>query len=380
MSVFLKDIWSELKNIVQDEGVLLFCLVMPAVYPLLYAWIYNNEVVREVPVVVVDNSHSTFSRQFIRMADAAPDVRIAAYAGSLTEARQMVERQSVRGIYYFPEDMADAIYENRRSYVSVYTDMAVNLHYKAIYQTAAAVAGQMNKDIRISKMPKLTTARDEEISSAPLKFYDVPIFNPAGGYGNFILPAVLMLVLQQTLLLGVGMSAGTRRERRRAEGIEPMRSGQSLLSPYVAYFIIYALWAAYLSMGVPYIFSFVMMAQWQDLLPLMTIFLLAVLSFAFSLSWLVREREHVLLLVVFTSVPFLFLTGVSWPMEAIPGFWRGVAALSPTTFAVRAYIKLASMGATFADILPEFLWLVAQFVVYSLMAILVRKIERKRAE
>ena len=377
MSVFLRDVWSELKNLVQDEGVFLFCLLMPAVYPLLYAWIYNNEVIREVPVAVVDNSHSSFSREFIRMADAAPDVRIAAYANSLAEAQQMVEKQQVRGIYLFPEDMADAIYDNRRAYVSVYADMAITLYYKAIYQTAAAVSGRMNKNIRISKMAKLTTARDEDVAAAPLNFYEVPIFNPTSGYGNFILPAVLMLVLQQTLLLGIGLSAGTRRERRKAEGIEHMHSGQSLLSPYIAYFMIYALWAAYLSMGVPHIFGLVMMAQWQDLLPLMTIYLLAAISFGFALSWLVREREHVLLLVVFTSVPFLFLSGVSWPLENIPGFWRGVAALIPSTFAVRAYVKLASMGASFVDVLPEFLWLVAQFIVYSLLALLVRKLERR---
>ena len=69
MSKFYKDIrdiclvWrDEMTNFVHDEGILLFCLLLPFAYPLLYAWIYNNEVVREVPVVVVDDSHSAFSR------------------------------------------------------------------------------------------------------------------------------------------------------------------------------------------------------------------------------------------------------------------------------------------------------------------------------
>ena len=40
------------------------------------------------------------------------------------------------------------------------------------------------------------------------------MFNPTGGYGNFILPGVLALILQQTLLLGIGMLYATRNERR----------------------------------------------------------------------------------------------------------------------------------------------------------------------
>ena len=48
-------VWrQELKHVLRDEGVMLFCVVVPLAYPLLYSWVYNNEVVHEVPVVVVD--------------------------------------------------------------------------------------------------------------------------------------------------------------------------------------------------------------------------------------------------------------------------------------------------------------------------------------
>ena len=70
-------IWyDELRLVLKDEGVLIFFVIVPLIYPLLYSWIYNNETVREVPVVVVDDSHSAMSRQFIRMCDASPDVQI----------------------------------------------------------------------------------------------------------------------------------------------------------------------------------------------------------------------------------------------------------------------------------------------------------------
>ena len=133
-------VWrDEMKNFVHDEGILLFCLLIPFAYPLLYAWIYNNEVVREVPVVVVDDSQSAFSREFIQSVDASPDVRVAYRAGSLDEARRMVEQQKVSGIYYLPPELETNVLRGQQSHISVYTDMAVTLYYKAIYQTAVSM-------------------------------------------------------------------------------------------------------------------------------------------------------------------------------------------------------------------------------------------------
>ena len=376
-------VWrDEMKTFVHDEGIFLFCLLMPAVYPLLYAWIYNNEVLREVPVAVVDDSHSALSREFIQMADATPDVRIAYHAVSLDDARRMIEAQQVRGIYYIPAELSDAVYSARRTYISVYTDMAMTLQYKTIYMAANAVVTQMNKNIRIGRMTKLTTQRDEEVSAAPLKFEEVPIFNPSGGYAGFILPCVLMLVLQQTLMLGIGLSEGTRRERRRlitvARTIPSRGYGLRLaFGKGMAYFMVYSVWAAYLSLAVPRMFGLVMIAQWRDLLAIMFPYLLACIGFGLTLSWLVRYRENVLLLVVFTSVPFLFLSGISWPLSSLPAFWQGFGALIPSTYAIRAYVRVATMGASVADVMPEFraLWIqaAAYFVAASIVMYRTRK-------
>ena len=379
-------IWrDEMRTFVRDEGVFLFCLLMPAVYPLLYAWIYNNEVVREVPVAVVDNSQSAFSREFIHKVDATPDVRVAYRAVSLDEARRMVERQEVRGIYYIPEELAEGIFAGRRTFISVYADMAVTLQYKSIYMAASNVVGQMNKDIRISRMSSLTTARDEDVAAAPLQFEEVPIFNPSLGYGGFILPCVLMLVLQQTLLLGIGLSEGTRRERRRLCPVQrpSLSRGYGIrlaVGKGLAYFMVYSVWAAYLSMAVPRCFGLVMLADWRDLLAIMFPYLLSCISFGLMLSWMVRFRENVLLLVVFTSIPFLFLSGISWPQSSIPAFWQGVASLIPSTYAIRAYVRMASMGATVADVMPEFRALWTQAAVYFVFASVVMWRTRRQAE
>ena len=69
-------IWmNELKNVVKDQGILIFFIFVPLGYPLLYTYIYNNEVIREVPVAAVDDNRSSMSREFLKYVDANPDTR-----------------------------------------------------------------------------------------------------------------------------------------------------------------------------------------------------------------------------------------------------------------------------------------------------------------
>jgi ABC-2 type transport system permease protein len=373
----------EMKQVIRDEGVLLFCLVVPLLYPMLYSWIYNNEVVHEVPVAVVDLSHSHQSRQFIRMCDASPDVHVAYYAVDLDDAQSLVSRQVVKGIYYIPEDFATRLNRLEQGTVSVYCDMALMLTYKAIFQTAMAVSQEMGAEIQ-KKLAGNYTVREDLITTSPLEVEDVPIFNPQGGYGSSVLPAVLILIIQQTLVLGIGLAAGTARERNRYSDIVPIHKCYSsvmriICGKSLCYLMVYAVMGTFLILVVPRLFHFPQLAAWQDLLAMMIPYLLSCVFFGLTVSCLVHYRENVMLLVVFLSLPLLFMSGISWPQSAIPGYWQGISWLFPSTFGIRAYTRLNSMGGTLGDVVMEVRCLWAHVVFYFLWACLVYGTELRRA-
>ena len=139
----------------------------------------------------------------------------------------------------------------------------------------------------------------------------------------------------------------------------------------MCYIMIYAVMGAYLTMVVPRIFSFVAMVKAWDLFCLMLPYLLACVFFGMTVSCLVRYRENVMLLMVFISLPLLFLTGVSWPQSAIPGVWQGISWLFPSTFGARAFVRMNTMGATLSDVVPEVRYLWIQAAAYFGMACLV---------
>ncbi len=370
-------IWRhEMRQVLRDEGVLIFFIVVPIVYPLLYSWIYNNEVLRDVPVAVVDDSKSAMSRDFIRRCDATPEVKVLCHCADLDEAKSLVSRQVVKGIYYFPHDFATRTGRGEQTSMSVYCDMSLILAYKNIFSAARFVSLDMGGEIQ-AQLSSLAaggrsiapTVRQSEVSARPLDYDEVPIFNPAGGYGSFILPGVLMLILQQTLVLGIGLSAGTAREDNRYGDLIPIDRHYGgvhriVYGKALCYLMVFAVMAAYLSLLVPRMFSFPQLASWRDIALMLIPYLLACTFFGMFISCMVRYRENVMLLIVFVSVPLLFMSGIPWPLSAIPGTWQGVSWIFPSTFGIRAFVRLNSMGASISEVRSELLYMWIQAGIF----------------
>ena len=361
-------IWRhEMLQVIRDEGVLMFLVIVPLGYPLLYSWIYNNEAVHEVPVVVVDHSYSQLSRQFINDCDASPDVHVAYYAEDLDEAKSLVSRQLVKGIYFIPTDFAKRIIRGEQGTISVYCDMSLMLAYKCIYQTAMVEAGRIGAGLSIKKSGNYTK-REDVITVQPLEVDDVAMFNPSGGYGSCVLPA------------------GTSRERNRNGQLIPndnphYRGAYRIVcGKALCYAMIAAVTSAYLTLVIPKLFSFPHLAHRWDLLWMMIPYVLASIFFGMAVSCMVRYRENVMLLMVFVSVPLLFLTGVSWPETSIPGAWQGISWLFPSTFGVRAFVRVNSMGASIDQVLPEVRILWIQAAAYLGLACLVYRYQFRLAK
>lgn len=359
-----------------DEGVIVFFVIVPFLYPLLYAYLYNNESVREVPAVVVDNSHSQLSREFVRRVDATGDVDIVSYCQDMEEAKEMIHQREAYGLIYIPKDFAKDVAEHRQTTVELYSDMSGILYYKAVLSSCTEVSLEMNKEIKAQLIPGAT---EQQISAFqyPIEYQYVPMFNTQSGFCTFIIPAVLMMIIQQTMVLGVGMMAGEEREKVRKHIAEPHIIGKNpseiLLGKSTVIFTIYVIVAVYLVCIVPMLFNLIHIWRWQTLLAFMVPFITACVFFSISLSSIAHDRESFIIMFVFLSIPLLFASGISWPSSNIPIFWKGFSLLFPSTFGINGYVRITEMGATLEDVQYEFNALWIQTFVYGAISYLVYK-------
>ena len=345
--MWLKDLadvsGNELRKIFSDVGVLVFFIIVPLLYPLLYAYLYGREVVREVPVVVVDECRSTTSREFLRKSDATPDLKIISYCSDMEEARNLMHRHKAYGIIHIPSEFERTLAEGRQATVNLYCDMSGLLYYKAMLSGCTIVSLDMNRDIQMQRLSGLSDW-EKEVQTMPIENEYVTMFNPANGFQAFLIPAVLILVLQQTLVLGICMLAGTERERRHKGELV---LGESYGNPItvlggkgLAYLLVYGFTATYVLCFVPWLFNMPQLWQLPTLVAFVLPFLLASIFFGITLSFFVKDRESCFLLFVFVSVPLIFMSGISWPTSNMPDFWRYVAMLFPSTPAVNGFARI----------------------------------------
>ena len=369
-----------MKNVFKDEGVLIFFFLVPFAYPLLYSFIYNNEVVHEAKMVVVDQSDSYLSREFTRRVNATPDVRVVAVSTDMEEARRMLDRKEAYGILYFPTEFSKDLHTGKQTTLPLYCDMSSLLFYKAFLLATTEVSLDLGKEISLARRPFKGTVKEEEITVDPIPYESVTLFNTQNGFASFLVPAILILVIQQTLVLGIGMLGGTAREKNRFHCLVPVSRHfngtlRIVLGKSLTYILIYVVVCIWVLAIVPKLFSLPQVGDPVTVLVFILPYLFASIFFAMTLSGFMTTREAPMLVFVFTSVILIFISGVSWPKEAIPPFWQVVGYLFPSTPGIQGFIRINTCGATLSEVMHEYHTLWIQAGVYFVLALIIYRFQ-----
>lgn len=376
-------IWyAELCHMLHNQGLIIFCLLVPLAYPLLYAFVYNNETVREVPIAVVDECHSAQSREFSRKVDATAEVEVL-YHTDLAQAQELMRQEKVYAVMRIPSSFGRDIAVGRQTYVGLYSDMRCMLYYKAALLAASNVSLDMNADIKVDRYLKGTTDREEEVLRAPVTNSYVALYNPQSGVASFLIPAVLMLIIQQLLFLGTGTSMGAWREENGGLGY-PLHLAQHyknslavVLGKVLLYGPLFLLVAVYMYSAVTSWFELPRLADYGTFLLFIVPYVLACVLLGITFSGMIKQSEDAMLVFIFMSVPLLFLSGMSWPVASEPTFWRWVSWLFPSTFGMHGYVRLMGTGCSLNEVAFELKGLCIQCVVYFVTAwLVVRKYSR----
>lgn len=369
----------ELHACLTDVGVLIFFLFLPLAYPLIYSLIYNTEVTRDMPVVVVDNCRTADTREFVRHADATEAIRIAGYAANMQEAKEAMMSKNCFGILEIPRDYSQKLMRLEQPQVQFYCNMTLLLRYRTFLGSLTELQMATGAELReraLSDLGMPPSAAPSAVSSVGYAMGDTQ-----QGFASFIIPGIVILILQQSMLLGITMLGGTRQERRRLRGPLPCDTyspSAQIFGRTLAYVFIYIPLTLYILDFVPAFFSYPhhsdMLTDLLTVLPM----LLATAMMGQALNILASERESSFIIVVFTSVLFLFLSGLTWPRFAINGFLTVLGDFVPATWGIDSFVRINSNGATLADQKTAWIWMWLLFVVYTAIAYLVVRIQTSR--
>lgn len=369
-------IWKqEFKTIFKDAGAMIFLFLLPLGYPVIYGLIYNPETPREIPIVVVDDSHSVLSRKYCRMMDATSQVHIVSYAANMTEAKALTAEQKAFAILSFDRNFEKNIYRGEQANLMLYSDMNSLLFYRNVLVAGTDVTGAFNQLLQEEGLVG-ATLKQQSMAINPVKASAISLYNPAQGFASFIMPAVEVLVIQQSLLLAIGLLAGTQRERNRNHEIIPLNhhyfgTFRIVLGKALCFITITVISSFWTMVVVPEIFDFPRLGNILDLTLFITPFLLASIFLGMTLSCIIRGREIPMLFFVFMSIPLLFMSGITWPWSAIPKAWQYISMLFPSTFGIQGFVQINSCGATLNEVRHYYMveWGLALFYFFTACAV-----------
>ena len=405
-------IFREWRAISTNAAILLVLIGGIFAYGLLYNLMYAPNLVRKTPVAVVDNSHSALSREYIRLLNATPQASVYALTPNYLEAKEWLKQSKVDGILYLPADFDARVGRGEQSVFSVYAATDAFLNFKNLQEASSRVMLAVNDAHRAEGAVFLPPQGLLAVaSSAPVNVSGTALYNYTEGYGSYLIPAVMIIIIFQTLLMVIGMVTGEEAERNRRpifpkqsqfsssrEVVLPRLTGELRRGKYpkgevvgkhknltwrqalynvsgrtFVYVMLYFIFALFLLGLLPHFFSIPNIGNGRDIITMMIPFLIGTSFFGLAASRYFTDSEAPLLMIAFFSVGYIFLSGVSYPLELMPWYWQAAHYVVPAAPAVLAFVKLNSMGGDMADIRPEMITLWIQVVVYFLLSLWVFK-------
>jgi len=356
--------WSETwRRVVTDHGARLLLVAAPILYSLFYPLPYLREIIRETPIAVVDLDGSSLSRQFVRYADAHENLIVAARLDSVAAAEAAVKEGRVRGYLVVPAHFRADVLRGRDPAVAYGGDATYFLQFKQVLTGFAESAGTLNAAIKVRQALAAGQSRGQALAAvAPVVLRPHPVGNTREGYASYLIPGVFLLILQQTLVLGVGLLRGTARESGAAA---PEVSPAGLLGAGAALVVLYAAYATFHLGVAASIYDFPTHGHLGTLALFLVPFLMACVAFALALSGLCTRRESSIHLFLITSIPFLFLAGASWPFEMMPVPLQWLARLIPSTAGIQGMLRLNSLQANWSEVAGWWWLLWAQTALFA---------------
>ncbi|MDE6622902.1 MAG: ABC transporter permease [Alistipes sp.] len=373
---FVAVVRNEFRTIFTDEGALLVLVFALLIYATTYSLAYGSQVLRNVPIGVIDESRTNASRTLIETFNAGPNTYVAYDPTNMEEAKELFFQRKIYGIVYIPSDYERQLLGGSQANVALYADASYFLMYRQVFQEIVTTIGATGAMVEFRRL----IARGADIPQAqattqPVIYQSHNLFNPYLGYGSFVMPAIIMVIIQQTLLIGIGMIGGTWRELGLYGKLCPLGRRRMSTLPIVlgratAYALIYAVTTTYI-LGLHYkLFHYPDNGTTGAVVLFMAAYLAACIALSLAVSTLFRYRENSLLLLLWTSIPVLMLSGVSFPREGMPDWLFDFGQLFPSSHGVNGLIRIRTMGASLGEVLPEIKTLLILTVVYGGLALI----------
>jgi ABC-2 type transport system permease protein len=365
----------EWRRVLAIRGAFMLLVVGPLVYGLYYPQPYLNQILRKIPIAVVDNDLSELSRSIVQTLDASGAVRVAVQAATLAEGREALDRGDAFAVVEIPPWTERDVLKGTTVHVPIFADATYLFIFRSMSNGIAVAIDTLSSELAArGARTDGSLVKAALASASPAEILLQPIFNPVGGYASYIVPAAFVLILQQMLLIGASMLTVVALQQTAGGAFA------SVLGRGIAHLTIYLPALALYFIVLPRFYGFSTLGHPVQLFALASLFTLATSFMGQAAGAWFKHPETPTLIFLGTSLPQLFVTGFSWPREAIPTPVPAVGYIFPSDFAIDGIVRIGQLGASLGEVVHDWRGLWGLTIVYFALAVISAAfIKRRRA-
>ena len=363
----------EWRRVLAIRGAFMLLVVGPLVYGLYYPQPYLNQILRKIPIAVVDNDLSELSRNIVQTLDASGAVRVAVQAATLAEGREALDRGDAFAVVEIPPWTERDVLKGTTVHVPIFADATYLFIFRSMSNGIAVAIDTLSSELAArGARTDGSLVKAALASASPAEILLQPIFNPVGGYASYIVPAAFVLILQQMLLIGASMLT--------VVALPQIAGGAfaSVLGRGIAHLTIYLPALALYFIVLPRFYGFSTLGHPVQLFALASLFTLATSFMGQAAGAWFRHPETPTLIFLGTSLPQLFVTGFSWPREAIPTPVPAAGYIFPSDFAIDGIVRIGQLGASLGEVVHDWRGLWCLTIVYFALAVISAALMKRR--
>ena len=364
---------AEWRRVLTIRGAFALLVLGPLLYGVYYPQPYLNQILRKIPIAVVDNDLSELSRGIVQTLDASGAVSVAVRAETLAEARAALDRGEAFAVVGIPPETERDVLKGNTVHIPIYADATYLFIFRTMASGIAVAINTLSSGLAAGgARTDGTLVKAALASMSPADILLQPIFNPVGGYASYIVPAAFVLILQQMLLIGAALLTI----------VAPAQAGggacTNVLGRGIAHLTIYLPALALYFIVLPRLYGFSTLGNPLQLFALGSVFVLATSFMGQAMGAWFRYPETPALIVLGTSLPQLFLTGFSWPREAIPKPMLAAGYIFPSDFAIDGMVRIDQLGASLWEVARDWRGLWALAIIYFALAVISAALAKRR--
>ena len=341
-NVFLR----ECKRIFTSSDLLLICFIAPICYGLTFSLVYINKRPTNINIGIVNMDNSAMSRQLVRDIAAAPELKVNKTYTSPYEAYMGIFHNDLGAFYFIPKTFSADLKKGK----SASAFNAANSSTFIISSTVLKKLAQITADFSKKQFTKVLTDKGYSYKAAkaayePLRADTRYLFNTEMNYSDFLLPCLLLAVLQQIILVAVCTTMSSEKNKGTYKDLLKTANGSFTVIffgkalPYILLGFLFCIINTYIFLPASGIYA----RSFLSLSLISAAFITAVVFFAILISFLFRSPEMSLAALMFYALPTVLLSGFAWPHHALPWILKAVSFLFPSTYAFNG-IRLCILG------------------------------------